>query len=906
MCVKNTVILILLLMSTLFFNQIARAEAIINLSQTVNGPAVLNDDGSYSVTYIISAENSGDVAGNYDLVLQFSTVQIIDFEDFLAFRVVLEYAPGGETQSGSPGLNGPLVVEGDAILNANEVFHGFTPYQIITEEGLQAGASETWTLTADFEIFTPDFAAGRRNESGDFFLGFESGGLSRSALDDIRLCDDANPIEGTGFFLRTTGSDTDPDDTDNTACTDLPAPDINITTVADGPAVVNVYGNYKVDYTITVTNTGQGFGYYGLDAKFSPGAGIEMVMAFLACVSLCDGLPVVNTPAFVDDPAPLNRGGRWAFFQLVRGTHTAYTAEWKVSVAYKVNPVMVSGQGSDCHSGIITTGPKETGFTMQITDEGGFGLPPLDEDFSDNRACVPLVLPVSDLPDINVSQKINNLPALNQDNTYTLEYTITASNTGSAAGLYDLVYEFSPAPGITLEAATLSYSPGGETQTGTPLLSLPLEFSQIEAEEVVGFIFDEETGEVIEFLRTFYILVVAEQLAAGATESWTVIATFDVDPGVTDSKSAFCNPATPQSLTGFHSRVIGNLRVAGKVNTSYYLGDDLSDNTTCAALSGIEINPGLNGAWFNPATPGQGFFLEVFPDINLVFIAWFTYDTSQVVQLQSYAANNPFKQLAAARVGDENQRWLTAQGAFDGNTANLTVTLTTGGLFDDSTPTVNTSEGTMTLSFSDCATGTVDYNFTAGGVSGSVPISRIANDNVPICEQMDGIPDDFMDKTNKEVIATKPAPASEKLNASAIFGISPGLNGAWFNPATAGQGFFLEVFADINLVFMSWFTYDTTQPVEGATAQVGDPGHRWLTAQGSFDGTTANLNVTLTTGGLFDDPTPVINTPEGTITLTFQDCSSGTVDYNFTAAGVSGSVPIARLANDNVLFCESL
>ena len=150
----------------------------------------------------------------------------------------------------------------------------------------------------------------------------------------------------------------------------------------------------------------------------------------------------------------------------------------------------------------------------------------------------------------------------------------------------------------------------------------------------------------------------------------------------------------------------------------------------------FRINPGLNGSWFDPATTGQGFFLEVFPDIPLVFLAWFTYDTTQPAGIQSNRTENPLEKLFAAQVGDDNHRWLTAQGPFDGNTANLNVTLTTGGLFDDPAPVTNTPEGTITLTFEDCTKGTVDYDFTAAGISGSVPISRPANDNVALCESL--------------------------------------------------------------------------------------------------------------------------------------------------------------------------
>jgi DNA-binding beta-propeller fold protein YncE len=154
---------------------------------------------------------------------------------------------------------------------------------------------------------------------------------------------------------------------------------------------------------------------------------------------------------------------------------------------------------------------------------------------------------------------------------------------------------------------------------------------------------------------------------------------------------------------------------------------------------GFKLNPGLNGSWANFDTLGQGFFIDVLPDIPLIFFAWFTYDTTQPEQALSLNNDRSMKQLATAQVGDENHRWLTAQGSYDldSNSAILDVTLTTGGLFDDPAPVTNSppgSQGTITLTFKDCKTGTVDYDLTAAGLSGSVPIQRLAEDNVPLCE----------------------------------------------------------------------------------------------------------------------------------------------------------------------------
>ena len=51
---------------------------------------------------------------------------------------------------------------------------------------------------------------------------------------------------------------------------------------------------------------------------------------------------------------------------------------------------------------------------------------------------------------------------------------------------------------------------------------------------------------------------------------------------------------------------------------------------------------------------------------------------------------------------------------------------------------------------------------------------------------------------------------------------------------------------------------------------------------------------------------PVTATGDGTITLTFSDCSTGVVEYNIPSINRQGTVPIQRVATDNVALCETL
>ena len=137
-------------------------------------------------------------------------------------------------------------------------------------------------------------------------------------------------------------------------------------------------------------------------------------------------------------------------------------------------------------------------------------------------------------------------------------------------------------------------------------------------------------------------------------------------------------------------------------------------------------NAGLNDAWFNLATPGQGLFVTVYPGLNLVFVAMFTFDAQD-------ADGN-----ATAVVGGPNQRWLTAIGPISGNRAVLEVELTTGGLFDSGTPKPDQlpEQGTFTLEFLSCDAIRLDYELADGTITGSVDYQRVVADNAALCADL--------------------------------------------------------------------------------------------------------------------------------------------------------------------------
>jgi PKD repeat protein len=156
------------------------------------------------------------------------------------------------------------------------------------------------------------------------------------------------------------------------------------------------------------------------------------------------------------------------------------------------------------------------------------------------------------------------------------------------------------------------------------------------------------------------------------------------------------------------------------------------------------------------------------------------------------------------------------------------------------------------------------------------------------------------DSSSNMVTVEAPLPGLVLINA--------GMTDAWLDQATSGQGFFIIVWEGIEFIFLSWFTFDTERPPDDVTAIFGEPGHRWVTAQGPYDGDTATLDVFLSAGGVLDSEEPeTVTDPEpiGTITIQWTSCTAGMLTYNIPSLGLMGEIPISRIVDNNVALCEA-
>jgi hypothetical protein len=137
------------------------------------------------------------------------------------------------------------------------------------------------------------------------------------------------------------------------------------------------------------------------------------------------------------------------------------------------------------------------------------------------------------------------------------------------------------------------------------------------------------------------------------------------------------------------------------------------------------------------------------------------------------------------------------------------------------------------------------------------------------------------------VIAVLPA-------GSPIFAISPGITGAWFDPAQNGHGIFVEVLP--NARFLAWwFTFD--------------PGahQAWFGGVGTYGGNVATITAAdMPTGARWIpnfDPAEIAHHSWGTLTLTFTDCNHGRVDFSSGLGFGAGSMNLTRLTQPAGLAC---
>jgi hypothetical protein len=314
----------------------------------------------------------------------------------------------------------------------------------------------------------------------------------------------------------------------------------------------------------------------------------------------------------------------------------------------------------------------------------------------------------------------------------------------------------------------------------------------------------------------------------------------------------FTSIAQPAAVVTADFNGDGKLDFAATENNVAAVGSTLSVFLNQTPRVNLDQH-GLTGSWYNPATSGQGFEIEVYPDFGdptqgILFAGWFTYD------------------VAAAG----GKRWYAASGIAGSQNASMTLQIydTEGGNF--AAPPALAAQGPLgsaTLQFADCDHGAFTYQFDDGR-SGTIPLVRLT----------------------PNVNCT---PSGDDVHANTG---TYGFSGNWFDPTLGGQGLVFDFSPSLNLVFAAWYTFaQNGESIPGAASQ------RWYTLQSDrfVPGISSLEDIPIidTRGGEFDKPSPVASTQVGSADVAFQNCNAMTLTYRFASgenAGLANSIHLQR------------
>ncbi|HET7844791.1 MAG TPA: hypothetical protein VFL14_11610, partial [Xanthomonadales bacterium] len=280
-----------------------------------------------------------------------------------------------------------------------------------------------------------------------------------------------------------------------------------------------------------------------------------------------------------------------------------------------------------------------------------------------------------------------------------------------------------------------------------------------------------------------------------------------------------------------------------------------SDASNVGASGGSNVFAGANpfalqnytGAWYDPPQAGHGIFLDQLPDGRLV-AWWFTFDPNGA------------------------QAWFGGVGQINGTTAVVSVVRTQGTRFIPnfvSADAVNNPIGTLTFNFTSCSTGRVDFALDSEFGTGFMNLTRLTT---PVGVSCGGATAASVAKAMGTGWTQDPFFAMQARKAvETTGGPISGLTGAWYDPAQAGHGLFMENIGDGRLLVW-WFTFGP------------NGGQAWFGNIATITGrNSAQIDFLKTQGGRWIpnfNIGNVTNPSLGGATISFTNCDEGVVNYN--------------------------
>ena len=292
---------------------------------------------------------------------------------------------------------------------------------------------------------------------------------------------------------------------------------------------------------------------------------------------------------------------------------------------------------------------------------------------------------------------------------------------------------------------------------------------------------------------------------------------------------------------------------SGRAISSLVLAAALLTLLKASVAGAVTIGSGYSAMWFDPARSGEGLQLEIL-DSDRALVEWYTYNEQG------------------------GQRWFQGVGQIVHDASGDSIKfpqlyVTHGGRFG---PNFNPDEveaqivGDMTLSFTDCNTGT--FHYSAFGQSQTLPVTRLTQTMGAGCTPINGVP-------GQPVMAYA------------------GQSGSWYDASHRGEGFALQ-WMSRNEAIVTWYTYDS----QGNQV--------WLLGVGTQQGGSIVFEqMSRAHGPHFGtayDPAAFQAEDWGTLTLQL-DCNGGTAHYESSQSEFgSGNLTLTRLTNMKQPDCPTV
>ncbi|RCK71118.1 DUF11 domain-containing protein [Desertihabitans brevis] len=357
-----------------------------------------------------------------------------------------------------------------------ESWNGVDDTVVVEDEPITAGAQHTYSVTARFALDLASVPAEPVSSDCELGAGEDGTGLRNEA-----------GVSFNGY--------TDVDD----ACAETGEPEIEKSVVSAEPIGE---GRWEVVYGVEVSNLGVEETIYDLDdeLRFDEAVTVESAEVTQAP----DGVTLVDPawdgaaqPRVADDVALLGNDDEG---------YAPHSYELTVVAEVPVDLVGAGGIAA-CVGG---EGSSEPG---ALNNEASIGLE--DERSKSDVACPPL-------PSFELAKTVASAPVADADGTFTIDYDVVMTNTGAAAGEYDLFDQLDYPAGVEITDVTVSETvPAG-------------------LEVLDGF-----TGQGAEEQSGENQLVDDTELAAGESHTYRVRVSFvvDVDSEVIDPAQFSCEVA---------------------------------------------------------------------------------------------------------------------------------------------------------------------------------------------------------------------------------------------------------------------------------------------------------------------------------------------------------------------------